>query len=222
MPTRTDRRTTRVTAETSPHGPRLVCHPGTFSARVTSVSGRLICAALVATEAGLLGGDDIGLDLRVEAGLTLALTDVAALVAYDGRELPAAWHVAVDLDSGACLDWRCEPLIVTDGAMVSRSLEATLAGSARLVVDETVVLGRSGQSGGVLDCATAVWRSGLPILIEQVTYDGRPAAPGQRFIRGEHRVVRTRLDTGPVSAAHAGEGTTLHLASGGTVTRWFS
>ena len=104
--------------------------------------------------------------------------------------------------------------------MVSRSLEATLAQERPLVVDD-----RGAQPPEPVRRRPRLRHGGLAlrptILIEQVTYDGRPAAPGQRFIRSEHRVVRTR-STGPVSAAHAGEGTTLHLASGGTVTRWFS
>ncbi|GAA1750092.1 hypothetical protein GCM10009810_08070 [Nostocoides vanveenii] len=241
MTTRAEPRTTRVAVQCHDGDARLTCHAGTFSARATSASGRLVSAVLVATEASLLGGDDLALEITVGAGCTVALTDVAAMVAYDGRGLGASWRVSIDLAAGACLDWRCEPLVVTDGAHVVRSLEARLAGDARLVVDETVVLGRTGQAGGQLECSTEVWRDGRPVLIEQVTYAGHAeVAASQRFVRGPSRCVRTRLDTGTGGTAvveasraaaeagsagsglDAGDAVVLRLAAGGTVTRWLT
>jgi len=159
--------------------------------------------ALLATQALLLGGDAVELEVEVGAGVTLELSDIAGTVAYDGRGQPASWSVRVTVAEGGALRWSGEPFVVADGADVTRSLELELAQDARALVRETLVLGRSGQLGGRLRNRTTACRGGRAVLVEHTDLD--PARhrrlPG---MLGELRVVDTLLALGvepPVVAA---------------------
>jgi urease accessory protein len=167
---------------------------------------------LLATNALLLGGDAVELDVEVGAGATLELSDIAGTVAYDGRGVPASWTVRVRVDEGGRLRWAGEPFVVADGAEVTRSLLLELADGAQALVRETVVLGRSGQVGGVLRNRTDIHRAGRPVLAEDTRLDpaGHRRLPG---MLGELRVVDTLLALGFTPSPASSPGlTTFRLA----------
>lgn len=175
--------------------------------------------ALLATSALLLGGDTVELEVRVGAGATLDLLDVAGTVAYAGRGAPAGWHVRFSLGPGARLRYAGEPFVVADGADVSRTLQLDLDEDAEALVRDTVVLGRSGEAGGRLRSRTAVHRAGRPVLLEEQDLDaGRDrTAPG---LLGAHRVLDTVLQVGG-GAPLVADATTYALVDGaGSVLRW--
>ena len=150
---------------------------------------------LLATTALLLGGDAVHVEVDVGAGVALDLVDIAGTVAYDGRGRSASWSVRVRVAEGGSLRWAGEPFVVADGADVSRSLVLELAPDAQALVRETVVLGRSGQLGGVLRNRTDVQRADLPVLVEDTVLDpaGHRRLPG---MLGDLRVVDTLLALG--------------------------
>jgi urease accessory protein len=167
---------------------------------------------LLATTALLLGGDAVDLEVEVGPGVTLELSDVAGTVAYDGRGHPATWTVRVRVAEGGRLRWSGEPFVVADGADVTRTLSLELADGAVALVRETVVLGRTGQLGGVLRNRATVLQAGLPVLVEDTELD--PAThrrlPG---MLGELRVVDTLLALGTgAPGADAGGVTAFRLA----------
>ncbi|MEL7975572.1 urease accessory protein UreD [Isoptericola sp. F-RaC21] len=184
--------------------------------------------ALVATGAVLLGGDHVTVRVRVADGCALTLTDVGGTVAYDGDGAPCRWDVEVRLGAGARLTWWGLPFVVSTGADVTRSTDAVLGAGARLVLRETVVLGRDGEAGGrVLLRSTAVDDDG-PLLVEEVAAAGDRPVPG---VLGGLRVIDTvtRLhgsggdETAPAAepgAPRADGAVTLRLERGGELTRW--
>lgn len=129
--------------------------------------------ALVGQTALLLGGDEVRVDVEVGPGAVLELADVAATVAYHGRGRPAGWHTIVRLGPDARLSYAGQPLVVSNGAAVTRSLILDLADGASAWLRETVVLGRAGEVGGRLDASTVLCRTGEEFCREQLLLDPR-------------------------------------------------
>ncbi|GAB94573.1 urease accessory protein [Kineosphaera limosa] len=209
-------------------------------------SGDTTCSAhvvLVAAGALLLAGDDLALEVEVEAGVRLRLTEVAATVAYDGRGERASWRARLRVAAGAELVWDGAPFVVSDGADVDRALHADVAAGGRLTLRDTLVLGRYGERGGALRSRTRLSYGGAPVLAEDLDLAERPAEPddlgpsaGARanpgdlpgILRGV-RVIDQRVTLGPAvdpvappSAAATGALSTPLLVPGGQghLTRW--
>lgn len=174
---------------------------------------------LLATTALLLGGDEVELEVHVGEGARLDLFDVAGTVAYHGRGAPSAWHVRLAVAAGATLTYAGEPFVVADGADVTRSLEVDLAEDAAVVLRDTVVLGRAGQTGGRLRSLTRLRRTGRDVLLEdqRLDPDRLRASPG---LLGAHRVLDTVMWLGPVTPTPVGATTYALLDGAGSLARW--
>lgn len=180
--THTDVRTARVALWPQDGRCRLELANGLVAPRVIRHDTSTAEVSLIATTATLLGGDTLRLVVEVGPGLRLDLRDVAGTVAYHGRGLGCVVDVSLRVHDGATLTWASEPLVVADGAEVTRHLRADVAAGGRLLLRDQVSLGRSGQEGGRLDCHTSM------------TYAGRPALV-------EHLEVRSGLDPGALGTA---------------------
>ena len=162
--------------------------------------------ALVPDQAVLLAGDHVEVSVRVGSGRTLQIVEPGGTVAYAMRGSSARWDVTIEVEDGGSLVWEGQPFVVAEGADVSRRLAVNLAGSARVTLRETLVLGRSGEQPGRLVSRTDVRRDDLPVLVEELD-----ASVGL----GRHRVVDQVLCLGWECA---GEG--LALESGDRLHRW--
>ena len=174
---------------------------------------------LMATTALLLGGDTVELDISVGPGAVLDLFDVAGTVAYHGRGEAAGWHVRIEVAEAAALRYAGEPLVVADGADVTRTLLVDAASDARVLLRDTVVLGRSGEVGGRLRSSTELRVGRQPVLLEEQDLDpaGHRRSPG---LLGHSRVLDTVTQLGP-AAPLVSETTTYALVGGaGSLTRW--
>ncbi|RKT76771.1 UreD urease accessory protein [Terracoccus luteus] len=127
--------------------------------------------ALVATEALLLAGDDVRVEVTVGPGLLLEIVETAGTVAYDMRGGSARWDVTARVADRGGLAWAGLPFVVSDGADVTRTTTVTLEGSARATLRETVVLGRTGEQGGRLDTRLSSTIDGRPLLAEATLVD---------------------------------------------------
>lgn len=175
---------------------------------------------LLATTALLLGGDEVDLEVELGAGCTVELFDVAGTVAYDGRGAASAWRVRVHVGEAAALRWSGEPFVVSDGASVTRSLEVDLAPRATALVRETVVLGRSGETGGLLHTTVTVRRAGEEVLVEDqlLDPDTHRMMPG---MLGGNRVIDTITALGLPGPDDVGTAVRYSLLErGSTVTRY--
>ena len=168
---------------------------------------------LVATEALLLGGDAVELEVTLDHGARLELFEVPGTVAYHGRGRRAAWQTRITLAAGSRLRCRGEPFVVADGADVDRSLDLDLEPSASAVLREIVVFGRSGEQGGRLRNRTCLRVSGEPVLLEDQCLDGPTRnLPG---ILGDHRVVDTVIMLGDLQVPLAPRRSTSFSLAGG-------
>lgn len=211
--------TTRIRVERRASGVRVALAGGLLRPQRVADGPNGPRVGLLATTALLLGGDEVDLAVELGSGATLDLFDVAGTVAYHGRGQPASWRTTLSLADGACLTYAGQPFVVSDGADVTRSLQADVAGSVRLRLRETLVLGRAGQSGGRLRSRALLRVAGTDAWREDTDLD--PA--GIRDLPGlllGHRVVDTVLTVGQ-PAPPAPPAMTYALVGGvGTVTRW--
>jgi urease accessory protein len=162
----------------------------------------------VPVQAGPLDGDHDRVEIHVGPDATLELVPIAATLALPGTsrlELHATVAGTLILDEA--------PLIVAEGADVTRRVTIELAAGALATVREIVVLGRSDEGPGRLDSVLRATLDGAPLLhdalrIEPGADDAYVAlAPG-------HRVVGTACLLGaPGEPALAGPGA-LRRASG--------
>lgn len=123
---------------------------------------------LVATGALLLGGDHVQICVEVGAGAHLDLRDIAGTVAFDGRGARCRWDVRVVVGPGGVLRWSGEPFVVAEGADVARSLRIEAASSAQVSIRETLVLGRSGETGGRLSNRSEAVVGGSTVYYEDL------------------------------------------------------
>jgi len=171
--------------------------------------------SLVPDGALLLAGDAVRVEVTVDTGATLELVEPTGTVAYDMRGDAASWEVRLDLAEGATLVWAGEPFVLAQGSCVRRRTTARLAAGARLVMRETLVLGRHGESAGAMvqrwDAATT---DGAPLLCEELALDAAALRPG---LLGGHRVLGSVTALG-VDVPGCGEGR-LDLEAGGSQWR---
>lgn len=172
---------------------------GLLRAQLLQADGEHCRVGLLASTALLLGGDEVDLEIEVGAGATLDLFDVAATVAYSGRGRAAGWRTRIRVAANATLRYAGEPLIVSEGAEVTRSTSVDVDPGGALELRETVVLGRSGEVGGPLRSRMHLRVGGDDVWVEDQALD---AADGRSLpgMLGEHRVLDTLLNVGPVPA----------------------
>ncbi|GAA1729788.1 hypothetical protein GCM10009793_28280 [Brachybacterium phenoliresistens] len=179
--------------------------PGLLQPRLVSRRGHRAHVALVAGGALLIGGDEISVEIAVEAGCTLRLEDIGGTVAYPSRGEASRFDVRIALGEGARLVWESHPFVVAEGADVRRRTEVVLGAGAALCLRETLVLGRTGEQGGRLRTLLQVHQEdGVPVLVEDLALDGLAPRPG---ILGDASVLDTVLVAGLRPGPAAGAGT---------------
>jgi urease accessory protein len=133
-------------------------------------------AVLVNTAGGVAGGDRFGVDVTLGEGARLMVTTAAAEKVYRTFGPEAAFDLKLDVGSGAALRWLPQETILFDQARLSRRIEVDLAPDARLLLAETLVLGRSAMGeavaqGQVFD-RWRVRRGGRLVFAEALRFDG--------------------------------------------------
>lgn len=132
---------------------------------------------VVGAMAAPLGGDRLRLDATAQQGSSLSVTSAAATLALPG---PTAEHATYDVyltvGERAHLRWLPRPVICVAGSTLHQTWVADLAPSARLVLREEQVLGRTGERSGRVMSRLTVRRGGRTLLDQQADYG--PGAPG--------------------------------------------
>lgn len=172
--------------------------------------------ALVASQALLLAGDDVRIEVEVGSGRALEVVEVSGTVAYDMRGGAATWTVDVRVARDGLLVWPGLPFVVADGADVERRTRVDLAPGARAVLRETLVLGRTGEAGGRVRTTTDARLAGRPLLVE--TFALGPATVRDPALLGGARCLDTLLLLG----ARLDHPDALQLDREGTVLRGMS
>ena len=139
--------------------------------------GREVCHVyLLHPPGGLVGGDELRLDLRVEAGAHTLVTTPAAGKAYRTLGPAARQTHALAVEADGALEWLPQETILYDGCDLELDTRVELGAAARFFGAETMVFGlpARGQSFARGSCrqAFALHRDGAPIFVERGRFDG--------------------------------------------------
>jgi len=138
---------------------------------------------LVHPPGGVVGGDELRIDVRVEAGAHALLTTPAASKFYR-----SAGHTArqtATLNVAGTLEWLPQETIYYPGALVRQNTRFQLAAGAKLIAWDAACFGLTAQAkpfdSGLLRQGLEVWRDDRPLLIDQLRIDGAGDAPAARW-----------------------------------------
>lgn len=215
-----------ITAECDPRGRtvlRELYGDGPLAPRRTQAHQPGAQVTLVGAMSAPLGGDRLRLTATVGPGAALGIGSAAATLALPGRAGGRAhYDIRLAVAEHAELRWAPEPLISVEGSDLEITTVVTLAPTARLVLREEQVLGRSGERSGRLSTRLAVHRAGRPLLDQELSFgSGAPGWDGGAVLGG-HRAVGQLLvvDPGdgtgpPPDARPVGEGAVVMPLAGG-------
>jgi urease accessory protein len=139
--------------------------------------GRDVCHVyLLHPPGGLVGGDELRLDLCVGPAAHTLITTPAAGKAYRTTGPVARQSHALTVDIGGILEWLPQETIVYDGASVEIETRVDLAPDARFFGAETLCFGlparRAPFAHGSCRQIFDLRRDGAPILIERGRVEG--------------------------------------------------
>ncbi len=181
--------------------------------RTRSSSGAEAGVMLVGAMSAPLGGDHLTIEATAGPGAHLALASAAATLALPGRSgAPARYDVHLTLEDRASVRWLPEPLVSVRGSDLRVRTRVRLAPTARLVLREEQVLGRTGEAPGLLRSRLTVDRGGRPLLDQELAcgpgapggWDGPAGLAGHRAL-GQLLVVEPAFAGSPPAAAVLGE-----------------
>ena len=133
---------------------------------------------LLTTSGGIAGGDRLRIAVSVEAGAAALLTSQAAEKIYRSLGPEARCAVSLQIGDGAWLEWLPQETILFQAARFSRSIEAKLSATGRLLASEIVVFGRLARgerfSSGRLQDRWRLHRGGGLIWTDAVCLEDRP------------------------------------------------
>ncbi|UGY94881.1 urease accessory protein UreD [Streptomyces gobiensis] len=216
--------TARITAAPDGRGgttlPDLVSD-GPLALRRTRAHGRHAEVTLVGAMSAPLGGDRLSLVTTVRPHAVLHITTAAATVALPGRTAdPAHYDTTHTVGDGAELRWLPEPLISAHGCDLRMTTRVHLAATARLVLREEQILGRTGETSGRLTTRLTVHRDGRPLLDQELSYgpgvpgwDSGAVLAGHRAV-GQFLLVDPALEKRPAAPRLLGETAVLTPLSG--------
>jgi urease accessory protein len=171
------------------HGPLVIQKP-------LYPEGDEVChTILIHPPAGIAGGDELEIDLRLDAGAQVLVTTPGAAKWYRSAAPWAHQRNSLAVAAGACLEWLPQETIVFNGALGGLNTVVKLEEDASFLGWEIVCLGRTGSgesfNAGAWRARTAVERNGSPVWLERSQWDGGGAALGSQAILAGQPVAGT-------------------------------
>jgi urease accessory protein len=174
---------------------------GSAKAFLPKVHGPMPEVVFLNTAGGLTGGDVMSFEARLGPGARATLTTQTAERAYRSTSGPARMTVDLEAGAGAELHWLPQETILFDGAALDRRTTVTLHGDARLLMVESLVLGRAamGETVAALDLTDTrrITRDGLPLLIEPLRLTAPLLARRSPATLGPSRAMATVILAAP-------------------------
>ncbi|MFJ8543698.1 urease accessory protein UreD [Streptomyces sp. NPDC093586] len=198
---------------------------GPLAVRRTRGSGAEARVLLVGAMSGPLGGDHFTVTAEAVRGARLRIGSAAATLALPGQDKAGArYDVRIGVADDAELHWLPEQLISAHGSDLHVTTHVDLAPTARLVLREEQVLGRSGEEPGRLTSRLAVRIAGRCVLDQELScgpgapggWDGPAGLAGHRAV-GQAVVVRPSFANAPPAARPVGEGAAVMPLAGPAV-----
>ncbi len=157
---------------------------GAAKVRLPKVYDEPATAVLINTAGGLTGGDRLDYEVSIESGSHAIVTTQAAERAYRSLGTTARVSNQLSIEVGSTLEWLPQETILFDHSRVTRQITADLVGDARLLMLESVVLGRAAMGERLekvfFKDAWRIRRDGKMIFADDVRLDGDP----EEFFRG--------------------------------------
>jgi urease accessory protein len=175
---------------------------GPLALRRSRAGGALGDAAgvmVVGAMSAPLGGDRLRIEAEVGEGARLAVGSAAATVSLPGRDgEPAAYDVRLTVRAGGILHWLPEPVIAAHRSDLRMTTRVDLAGGARLLLREELILGRHAEPPGRLTTRLTVGLDGRPLLDQALAFGpGTPAGWNGPAVLGPYRAVGQLLLVDP-------------------------
>ncbi|WP_327334742.1 urease accessory protein UreD [Streptomyces anulatus] len=216
---------TRVSVVRTGNRSRVHRTTGHLTARIMEQDTHGARVGLLATQALLLAGDDVRIEVDVAPGAWLDIVETTGTVAYEG-EAPSSWVIEATVGDEALLTWAGKPFVVSDGIATHRDTRIRLHGTGRILMQEKIVLGRAGQTGGDLTTSLNATDDTGPVQVEHLDLSRQTRSmPG---ILGNLRSMDTVTALGwspglpcEPEAGTTGPGETyFRLDRAGAVLRW--
>lgn len=182
--------------------------------------------SLLASAYGPLGGDSYELDIEALPGATLDVRTVGAQIALPGALDPLSRStVRMSVGTDALLRWLPGPLVVGGDAVHQQDLTADVSDGGRLLLLETLVLGRRGQRPGRLSSRWRVSYAAAPLYAGDLQVGpGAPRGWDGPAVLGRSTVLVTGLVVGgalPSDWTPSGlQDHVLRLAGPGCLLQW--
>lgn len=143
---------------------------GSAKAMLPRVHGTPPEVVFLNTAGGLTGGDRMQFSVDLAEGARATATTQTAERAYASSGGEAQLNVDLQVGAGASLDWLPQETILFENSALRRRTTINLAGDARLLMVEMVVLGRVAMGEELhqieFNDLRHVTRDGKPVLIE--------------------------------------------------------
>lgn len=141
--------------------------------------GGICHVVLVHPPGGVVGGDQLALDVQATCGSHALITTPAATKFYRAGPHPAAQVCQRLQVQDAALEWLPQETIVFDGARARTRTEVQLQGDARFLGWEIACLARPANGETLRDGALAqdllLYRDGTPLLLDRLRLQGGSA-----------------------------------------------
>lgn len=142
----------------------------------TAASGDPLTAALVTTSGGLVGGDSLAFDLRVEDGASGLFVAQAAEKIYRSSGADGRIDVRLSVGRDGWLEYLPQETILFDNARLRRCTDVDVAQGGRLLAGEMLVFGRTARgermNHGLIRDAWTIRRNGRMVWSDALHLDG--------------------------------------------------
>lgn len=146
--------------------------------------GESVChVAMLHTAGGIVGGDRLSVDVRLNPGAHAVLTTATAGKLYRSNGLESTQTIHLTAAPGACLEWLPQEMIVFEGARFRQQVRVELGAGALWFGWEVLRFGRSARGEGF---AAGSWRSRT-----EVWQDGRLLWVDPQWLLGESEMLKS-------------------------------
>jgi urease accessory protein len=182
----------------------LLSSDGPFHLQRLRPRGGLARVDVIGAMSGPLSGDRLALHADAGPHARLQITGAASTIALRGpTDDTATYDIRLTVGDAAALHWLPQPLISTAGSSLRQTCTVDLASTARLILRDEQILGRTGETSGHLTTRLTVLRAGRPLLDQHTSYgDPHPAWDGPA-VMGSHRACGQLLVVDPFLAPAA-------------------
>lgn len=136
-----------------------------------------ICHSVILhTAGGIVGGDQLEMSVHLHPSAQALITTAAASKIYRSQGQEARQTIDIKLETGTCLEWMPQEMIVFNGAIYRQDLNVELGAEASWFSWDICRFGRTARGESFLDghwrSHTGIWREGKPLWIDRQQLSG--------------------------------------------------